>query len=86
MKINEGAFAKASAIFTAGLYVICYLLVRVFPGFFKIVTQSWIHALNLESIWTGQAGGNLILGFISSILGAWIAGHSFAWIYNKFIR
>ncbi|MBI2405437.1 hypothetical protein HYV21_00065 [Candidatus Microgenomates bacterium] len=83
MKLNEQAFANASAILTGLVYLVCSLLVALFPDFFRIVSQSWFHGINLETIWTGSARGNFLLGLITAVVGTWLTGWAFAWVYNK---
>lgn len=86
MKLNEQAFANASAIVTAVVYIACSLLVALFPGVFKIVSQSWFHGIDLGLIWTGSPRGNFLIGFITAVIGTWLAGWIFAWVYNQFVK
>lgn len=86
MKLNEQAFANASAVLTAIVYVVCAILVAAFPGVFKIVGQSWFHGVDLGLIWTGSPRGNFIVGFITAVIGTWLAGWVFAWLYNNFVK
>ncbi len=83
MKLNEQAFANASAILTGLVYLVCSLLVALFPEFFRIVGQSWFHGVDLSLIWTGTPRGNFVLGFITAVVGTWLTGWAFAWVYNK---
>ena len=69
MKLNEQAFANASAILTGLVYLVCSLLVALFPEFFRIVGQSWFHGVDLSLIWTGTPRGNFVLGFITAVVG-----------------
>lgn len=86
MKLNEQTFANALAVLTGIVYVVCAILVALFPGFFKIVSQSWFHGIDLDLIWTGSPRGNFIFGFITAVIGAWLAGWAFAWLYNQFTK
>lgn len=84
MKLNEKAFANASAVLTGIVYVACYLLVALFPNLFKFVGQSWFHGIDLSLIWTGNPTGDILLGFVTAVVGTWLTGWVFAWVYNQF--
>lgn len=85
MKLNEQALANASAVLVAIVYVVCALFVAVLPDFSRAVAGSWFHGIDLDSIWTGTPRGNFVLGFISSVILAWVSGWLFARVYNKFV-
>lgn len=84
--MKELAFANALAAITAIVYVVCSLLVVVFPGFFKLVSQSWFHGIDIGLIWTGSPRGNFLVGFVTAVVGMWLAGRVFAWLYNQFSK
>lgn len=86
MKLSEMALANALAALTGFVYVVCALFVVFLPDFSKAVAGSWFHGIDLGLIWTGAPRGNFILGFVSAVVGAWIAGWAFAWLYNKFVK
>lgn len=86
MKLNEIALANASAIITGIVYIVCALAVAVFPGFFRLVAESWVHGIDLGLIWTGGPRDNFLVGFITAVIGTWLAGWAFAWVYNKFAK
>ena len=86
MKLNEHAFANASAIIIGVVYVVCSFLVVVFPEFFKMVSQSWFHGIDIGLIWTGSPRGNFLLGLISAVIGMWLTGWAFARAYNQFSK
>ena len=84
--MKEQAFANALAAVTGIVYVVCSLSVALFPGFSKVVGQSWFHGMDIGLIWTGNARGNFLLGIISAVFGMWLAGYIFAWFYNQFAK
>ena len=86
MKLNEQAFANASAALTGIVYLACSLLVALFPEFFKIVGQSWFHGIDLALIWTGTPRGNFLVGLITAVVGTWLTGWGFAALYNQFAK
>jgi hypothetical protein len=84
--MKELAFANALAAITAIVYVVCSLLVVVFPEFFKMVSQGWFHGIDIGLIWTGSPRGNFLLGLITAVIGMWLVGWAFAWLYNQFSK
>ncbi len=86
MKLNELAFANASALLTGLVYITCSFLVALFPDYFRIVGQSWFHGIDINLIWTGEARGNFFTGFVTAVVGTWSAGWAFVWLYNKFAK
>lgn len=86
MKINELALANASAAVTGFVYVVCSISVVLFPEFSKVVGQSWFHGMDISLIWTGNPRGNFLLGIISAVIGMWLVGWVFAWLYNQLAK
>lgn len=86
MRLSESAFANASAVLTGIVYLACSILIVLFPDFFKIVSQSWFHGINLETIWTGGVRGNFLLGLFTAVAGTWVTGWLFASLYNKLAK
>ena len=83
MKLNETAWSNATAILTGVIYIVCAAFVAILPGLSKLVIQSWFHGISFEAIWTGAARGNFVLGLVSAVIGAWLVGYLFAWLYNS---
>ena len=83
MKLNERGWANASAAVTGVIYIFCAVAVAIFPGISKTVAESWVHGLDLGAIWTGAPRGNFVLGFITAVVGTWLVGWLFAWLYNR---
>ena len=86
MKLNEKAWANASAAFMGVVYLFCALAVVLFPGLFKAVTQSWFHGIDIGLIWTGATRPNFLLGLVTAVVLSWIGGWIFAWLYNRLVR
>lgn len=86
MKLNELAFANASAVLTGAVYIACSLLVALFPDYFRIVGQSWFHGIDISLIWTGEPRGNFLIGFVTAVVGTWLAGWVFVRLYNQFAK
>lgn len=83
MKLNEVAWANASAIITGIVYVVCAASVAIFPDISKNVALSWFHGMDLGAIWTGAPRGNFLLGLLTAMGGTWLVGWGFAWLYNR---
>ncbi|MBI4059222.1 hypothetical protein HY404_03205 [Candidatus Microgenomates bacterium] len=83
MKLNELAWANASAIVTGLIYVVCAAAVAFLPDFSKALAESWFHGLDLNQIWTGTPRSNFVLGLVSAMIGTWLVGYVFAGVYNK---
>lgn len=86
MRLNESAWANAFAVLMGLVYVVCALLVSILPGISKAVAESWFHGVDLSLIWTGGARPNFIIGLVSSVGLSWIAGWTFALVYNRFTK
>lgn len=86
MKLNEKAWANASAVFIGIVYVFCALAVVLFPGIAKNVAGSWFHGIDLGLIWTGGVRSNFLLGLVTAVGLSWLVGWLFAWLYNKLAK
>lgn len=79
------AIPNALAVTTAIIFVVCRVLVGLFPDISFAVAQSWFHGIEL-----GKAGAwnlsfvSFILGIISSTITAWIVGYIFIKVYKLF--
>ena len=86
MKLNETAWANASGALMGIVYVFCSLAIAFFPGLSQAVAQSWIHGIDLGTVWTAGPRGNFLLGLVTAVGLSWVAGWLFAKTYNKFIK
>lgn len=86
VKLNEKAWANASAVFMGVVYVFCALAISLFPGFAKTVAGSWFHGIDLGLIWTGVVRPNFLLGLVTAVGLTWVGGWLFAWLYNKLAK
>lgn len=81
------ATANASAVTTGVFYIVCRILVGLFPGFMFAIAQSLLHGMALTQVGTWNLSiGNFLLGLFASMASAWFVGYVFASIYNSFAR
>lgn len=83
-KHNPSATANAAAVTVGAAYVVCRLLIGLFPELSMVVAQAWFHGLTLGS-WNFSTG-NFIAGLIAAVASAWLVGYLFAVSYNSFAK
>lgn len=87
MKHNVSATANAAAVTMAIFYVICRVLVGLFPGLMFAAAQALLHGMALTQVGTWNLSlGNFLLGLITSMASAWFAGYVFATVYNSAVK
>ncbi len=80
MKNEKIVLANALAFTFAILWVVCSLLIAVFPAFSLTVTTWWMHGLTLSAMGTWHlTWGNVLLGGGTLIVAAWLSAYLFAW-------
>lgn len=81
------ATANAVATVTASVYIICRVLVGLFPSAMFLVGQSWLHGIELSQLGSWNLTmGNFILGLVTATGLAWAVGWCFAHCYNFFLK
>jgi hypothetical protein len=85
MRLKETALANAAGTLGAIFFLGCYGLVLVAPEIYKGVAQSWMHGVDISTIWSPRTG-NVILGFTSFTVTSWISGWVLARLYNNFVK
>ena len=87
MKSNKIVLANAFALTIGVTYIVCRLLVSLFPGLSMQITRSWFHLVDLTKISGADLGIDLlVLGLASSVLSAWLFGYLLGWsieFFNK---
>jgi len=87
MKLNEKAFANASAVLMGIVYLFCRFAVALVPGVTMAVTRSWFHGFDVARIWTPRAfSESFLLGLVTAVVLSWGAGWLFAWLHNAFVK
>lgn len=87
MKNTPTVTANAIAVTTAIVFVLCRVLVGLFPEASFTVAQSWFHGIELSrlDVWS-LSFSSFVLGLISSLITAWVIGYIFASVYNYFLK
>ena len=82
MKTQSYAIPNALAVTTAIVYVVCRLLVGLFPDI-SFIAESWFHGIELSKLGNWNLTmSSFILGIISSAITAWIVGYIFIKVYG----
>lgn len=78
MKNQMYALPNALAVTTAIIFVLCRILVGLFPAASFAVAQSWFHGVALSRMpaWNLTAQ-SFVFGLVSSAITAWIVGYIF---------
>lgn len=85
MKLNTNGIGWALAVATGIVYVVCRLIVALFPEGSKKFFLLFIHGIDLTQLPAAtQTFGGFVLGLVVSVISAYIVGWIFAWTYNKF--
>lgn len=87
MKGNKLVLANAFGLTIGITYVVCRLLVSLFPEISLQITRSWFHLVDLTKMSGNNLGLDLfILGLVSSVVTAWLFGYLLGWsieLFNK---
>jgi len=81
------AIPNALAVTTAIIYVLCRVLVGLFPDVSFAIAQSWFHGIELGKLGAWNLTmSSFISGIISSTITAWIVGYIFIKVYRLFAK
>lgn len=79
------AIPNALAVTTAIVYMVCRVLVSLFPDASFAVAQSWFHGIALSKLGSWDLTfGSFVLGIISSAATVWIIGYIFVKVFAFF--
>jgi len=85
MKTDKMVLANAFALTIGITYIVCRLLVSLFPELFMQITKSWFHLIDLTKISGNDLRlGLFILGLVSSVVAAWLFGYLLGWSIEYF--
>lgn len=82
--INRNKFAVASGLCAGLLWVICSILVALFPHYMLLMTTHMIHVDITQMGWTLTWSGFLV-GLAGWMILAGVAGALLAVIYNRMV-
>ncbi len=85
MKLDTRAFAMATAVITAVLFVACAFFVALAPKETTAVAGYLIHA-DLSGFSRSLTWGSFFGGLMAWILGTAIVAGAAAWVYNRLAR
>lgn len=81
------AIPNALAVTTAIIFVLCRVLVGLFPDAFFAIAQSWFHGIGFSKLSAENLTmPSLLLGLISSTITAWVVGYIFIKVYKTFTK
>lgn len=85
MKTDKTILANAFALTIGITYIVCRLLVGLFPDLFLQITRSWFHLIDLTRISGADLSLSLfVLGLVSSVITAWLFGYLLGWSLEYF--
>jgi hypothetical protein len=85
MKLDTRAFATASAVIAAVLFVICALFVALAPRETTAVAGYLIH-VDVSGMTRSLTWGSFIGGLVGWTVGTGIVGATLAWFYNQLVH
>jgi hypothetical protein len=84
--VNGAAFAVLFAV----IYVVCAVAVILAPDATVTFFNRWSHGIDLSPIMRDAADplamGDLVIGFLSAVISAFVAGFIYGWARNFFMR
>jgi len=87
MKNQSYVLPNTLAVTTLIVYVLCLLLVGLFPDISFTIAQSWLHGIALSKLDTWSLTmSSFILGIVSSTITAWVIGFIFVQVHNYFTK
>lgn len=81
----------ANAVTTVWMvaYILCALIVVLFPDLSFSITQTWFHFINVGSVHaiaTSISIGSIIIGVLTLGATVWILTYCSAALYNKWVK
>lgn len=84
---QQFAIANALAVTTAVVFVVCRLLVGLFPDLSFAIAQSWFHGIELSKLSVENLTlASFVVGLVSSTITAWLVGYVFTMVYKLFSK
>lgn len=87
MKHDKMATANATGLTGAVVYVVCRILVGIFPDASFSVAQSWFHGIEVQRLGAWNlTWESFFVGLFSITAVSWLIGWCFAHCYNYFSK
>ncbi len=88
MKQSPHIMAKAAAITTGIVYLVCWLLLWIAPVFSMGVARTWFHSLDISKIYVPVATdpGTIFIGLVTIVIGTWAVVYMYGMIYNFLVK
>ncbi|MCL4416896.1 MAG: DUF5676 family membrane protein [Actinobacteria bacterium] len=83
---NQYAIPNTLAVTTAIVFIICRVLVAIFPDQSFAIAQSWFHGIEVNKLGANLSIGTFVLGLISATITAWIVGYIFIKVFKLFAK
>lgn len=84
---NQYVIPNVLAITTAIVFVVCRVLVSLFPDASFAIAQSWFHGIGVNQIGTWNLDmPSFITGLVSVTITAWIIGYVYIRVYKLFVK
>jgi hypothetical protein len=84
MEFEKGRVANAFALTTVVIWIVCSVVVWLFPGFSMLITKWWMHGMEIGIMgeWNLTLY-NFIMGGLTLGVSFWIIGWIFGWAWEK---
>jgi hypothetical protein len=82
--LNKLALAHSLAILSGVLYLALYLLAVVWPEAFRFLFNTQFLGADVASLLPRELTyGGFVGTFVALVIGAWLVGFAWAWLYNR---
>ena len=84
---QEYAIPNVLAVTTAIVFILCRVLVGLFPDASFAIAQSWFHGIEISKlgVWN-LTMQSFVLGLVSATITAWIVGYIFTKTYKLLVK
>ncbi len=85
--LNQSAFANSSAILTAALYTVFYLVSLIAPDFFRLLFNAQFLGADVASLLPKELTlGSFIVTLVIMVITVWVFVYIWVWLYNRLSR
>lgn len=81
--LDPAAFANSLAGLTGALYLVLYLISLIAPRTFEFLFNAQFFGANVAALLPKRFSFRAFAGtFVALLVGAWVFGYAWAWLYN----